>query len=384
MKIMLKSSSYLWDPDIYLYEGDIFSVRWYSVLFILGFIIGRFLVVGAYKREKKYDTTVDLQMLYMVFGILIGSRIGHVIFYEPEILSRGIIEVLSFWKGGLASHGAAIGILSGMAIYSFKVVVNDFRIKIKDRLRRGYNYLQVMDRMIIAVAIGCSLIRMGNFVNSETIGLQTQNSYGVLFVNPTEERIKNQLPFVKKVSFEETGKFYKNGQPFLNTKIFFDNEEYKETRIKNSIKKSLNYLHPQNVYSNSTVINPYKDEVKYQFKRNISDFYMEYETVGIYRHPAQLYESLTYLIIGIIMFIILKKYQLNLRHGSLLAFFFISAFLGRFILEYFKENQINNELYKLNNLLGLNLNLGQLLSIPFVVFGVYLFLRNIKKDPFLS
>ena len=384
MKIMLKSSSYLWDPDIYLYEGDIFSVRWYSVLFILGFIIGRFLVVGAYKREKKYDTTVDLQMLYMVFGILIGSRIGHVIFYEPEILSRGIIEVLSFWKGGLASHGAAIGILSGMAIYSFKVVVNDFRIKIKDRLRRGYNYLQVMDRMIIAVAIGCSLIRMGNFVNSETIGLQTHNSYGVLFVNPTEERIKNQLPFVKKVSFEETGKFYKNGQPFLNTKIFFDNEEYKETRIKNSIKKSLNYLHPQNVYSNSTVINPYKDEVKYQFKRNISDFYIEYETVGIYRHPAQLYESLTYLIIGIIMFIILKKYQLNLRHGSLLAFFFISAFLGRFILEYFKENQINNELYKLNNLLGLNLNLGQLLSIPFVVFGVYLFLRNIKKDPFLS
>ena len=384
MKIMLKSSSYLWDPDIYLYEGDMFSVRWYSILFILGFIIGRFLVVGAYKREKKYDTTVDLQMLYMVFGILIGSRIGHVIFYEPEILSRGIIEVLSFWKGGLASHGAAIGILSGMAIYSFKVVVNDFRIKIKDRLRRGYNYLQVMDRMIIAVAIGCSLIRMGNFVNSETIGLQTQNSYGVLFVNPTEERIKNQLPFVKKVSFEETGKFYKNGQPFLNTKIFFDNEEFKETRIKNSIKKSLNYLHPQNVYSNSTVINPYKDEVKYQFKRSTSDFYMEYETVGVYRHPAQLYESLTYLIIGIIMFIILKKYQLNLRHGSLLAFFFISAFLGRFILEYFKENQINNELYKLNNLLGLNLNLGQLLSIPFVVFGVYLFLRNIKKDPFLS
>ena len=182
---MLKSSSYLWDPNVYLYEGDIFSVRWYSVLFILGFIIGRFLVVGAYKREKKYDTTVDLQMLYMVFGILIGSRLGHVIFYEPDIFSRGIVEVFSFWKGGLASHGAAIGILTGMAIYSFKVDFKNFRIKIKDRLRRGYNYLQVMDRMIIAVAIGCALIRMGNFFNSETIGLQTQSSYGVLFVNPT-------------------------------------------------------------------------------------------------------------------------------------------------------------------------------------------------------
>ena len=318
---MLKSSSYLWDPDVYFYEGDLFSIRWYSVLFILGFIIGRFLVVGAYKREKKYDTTVDLQMLYMVFGILIGSRLGHVIFYEPEIFSRGIFEVFAFWKGGLASHGAAIGILTGMAIYSFKVDFKDFRIQIKDRLRRGYNYLQVMDRMIIAVAIGCALIRMGNFFNSETIGLQTQSSYGVLFVNPSKERIKSQLPYVKKVSFEETGRFYKNGQPFLNTKIFFDNEEYKETRIKNSIQKSINYLHPEYVYSNSTVINPFKDEVKYQFERNNSDFFMEYETVGVYRHPAQLYESLTYLIIGIIMFIILKKYQLKLRHGSLLALF---------------------------------------------------------------
>ena len=384
MKIMLKSSSYLWDPDVYLYEGDLFSIRWYSVLFILGFIIGRFLVVGAYKREKKYDTTVDLQMLYMVLGILIGSRLGHVIFYEPEIFSKGIVEVFAFWKGGLASHGAAIGILSGMAIYSFKVDFKDFRIQIKDRLRRGYNYLQVMDRMIIAVAIGCALIRMGNFFNSETIGLQTQSSYGVLFVNPSKERIKSQLPFVKKVSFYETGVFYKVGQPLLNTKIFFDNEEYKEDRIKESVKKTLINLHPEKVYANSSIINPFKGQVKYTFKRNNSDFFMEYETVGVYRHPAQLYESLTYLIIGIIMFIILKKYQLSLRHGSLLAFFFISAFLGRFILEYFKENQINNELYKLNDLLSLNLNLGQLLSIPFVVFGVYLFFRNIKKNPFIS
>ena len=216
-------------------------------MFILGFVIGRFLVVGAYKREKRYDTTVDLQMLYMVFGILIGSRLGHVIFYEPEILSRGIQEIFFFWKGGLASHGAAIGILSGMALYSFKIEINSFKINYIDRLRRGYNYLQVMDRMIIAVAIGCALIRLGNFVNSETIGLQTQSNYGLLFVNPTEERIIQQLPFVKKVSFKETGDFYKVGQPLLNTKIFFDNEEYKEDRIKESVKKTLITLHPKSI-----------------------------------------------------------------------------------------------------------------------------------------
>ena len=379
---MLFLPSILWDPNIFLYQGDFISVRWYSVLFISGFVIGRFLVVGAYKREKRYDTTVDLQMLYMVFGILIGSRLGHVIFYEPEILSRGIQEIFFFWKGGLASHGAAIGILSGMALYSFKIEINSFKINFIDRLRRGYNYLQVMDRMIIAVAIGCALIRMGNFFNSETIGLQTQSSYGVLFVNPSEERIKSQLPFVKKVSFYETGVFYKVGQPLLNTKIFFDNEEYKEDRIKESVKKTLINLHPEKVYANSSIINPFKGQVKYTFKRNNSNFYMEYETVGVYRHPAQLYESLIYLIIGIIMFIVLYRYTINLRHGSLLAFFFITAFGGRFFLEYFKENQVKNELLELNNLLGISLNLGQLLSIPFVLVGIYMFFYNRKSNSF--
>ena len=83
------------------------------------------------------------------------------------------------------------------------------------------------------------------------------------------------------------------------------------------------------------------------------------------------------------MFLILKKYKIKLRHGSLLAFFFITAFAGRFILEYFKENQVKNELFQLNNILGISLNLGQLLSIPFVVYGIYFFIRNIKKNPFL-
>ena len=172
MKIMLKSSSYLWDPDIYLYEGDIFSVRWYSVLFILGFIIGRFLVVGAYKREKKYDTTVDLQMLYMVFGILIGSRIGHVIFYEPEILSRGIIEVLSFWKGGLASHGAAIGIILGIIIFQF-----NYKLK---------STLWIFDKLTVPVTLGGVFIRLGNFINSEILGTYTNSNFGVIFENRGE------------------------------------------------------------------------------------------------------------------------------------------------------------------------------------------------------
>ena len=87
---MILQNSYLWfiiwHPDLFLFENDFFSLRWYSFLFALGFIVGRYIVVRSYKLENGYDLTVDKQMFYMVAGTLFGSRMGHVIFYEPEIL----------------------------------------------------------------------------------------------------------------------------------------------------------------------------------------------------------------------------------------------------------------------------------------------------------
>ena len=93
---MLSSPSFLWQPDVYLFESDFFSLRWYSVLFVLAFLIGRFIVVRSYKVEKRYDITVDIQLVFMILGTLIGSRVGHVIFYEPHILNRGVLEMFYF------------------------------------------------------------------------------------------------------------------------------------------------------------------------------------------------------------------------------------------------------------------------------------------------
>jgi prolipoprotein diacylglyceryl transferase len=372
----------LWHPDIYLFENDVFSIRWYSLLFISGFIIGRLIVVRSYKLEKGYDLTVDMQMIYMVLGTLIGSRMGHVFFYEPEILKRGYLELFFFWKSGLSSHGTAIGILLGMAIYSYRLEVKGLKFRLVDRLRRGYDFFQVMDRMIIAVAIGCALIRMGNFVNSEIIGLPTENDYGVLFVKPVEDRIKGQLPFVKRVHFEETGAFYAAGQAVINTKIYFEYEIYKEQRIRNSVQKRLDYLLPRQVNDYSHVINPCRAGLAHEFKRSPTQFVLEFESVGIYRHPAQLYESITYFLIGIFMFLIWRKQRTRLRPGSLLGFFFITAFVGRFLLEYVKENQVKNENIMINSELAIGLNLGQTLSIPFIVLGFYLLFRNVNGNSF--
>ena len=373
VSLQLNLWPYLWHPDIYIFQTDLFSLRWYSLLFALGFIIGRFIVVRSYKLEGGYGLTVDLQMFFMVLGTLFGSRMGHVLFYEPKILKRNFLELFYFWESGLASHGAAIGILLGMAFYSYRIEFSGFKIKIVDRLRRGYNYYQVMDRMIIAIAFGCAFIRMGNFINSEIIGKPTNADFGVVFTKPVEDRIKNQLPFVREVNFKKTGSNYETGKPNLQTTIVFENAAYMEERIRNSVEKRFKYILPKFNGEYSHVINPSGPSIDYSFYRSKELFELRFESVGINRHPAQLYEALNYALIGLLMFLIWNKHRRKLRPGSLLGFFFMTAFTGRFLLEFFKENQVNFEK-------ALFLNMGQLLCIPFFFLGIYIFFRNMKSN----
>ena len=366
--------SFVWHPDLFLFENDIFSLRWYSAFFLLGFIVGRFIVVRSYRLENGYNLTVDMQMFYMVTGTLIGSRMGHVIFYEPEILNTNFFKLFYFWESGLASHGAAIGILLGMALYSYKLIFLGFSLRFVDRLRRGYSYYQVMDRMVIAIALGCAFIRIGNFFNSEIIGKPTESNYGVVFTQPIEKKIKSQLPFVNHVSFSATDKYYELGKPILQTSIVFENNLYMEDRIRNSVEKRLKYILPNKISSYANVINPYQDSLNYSFHRTKDQFQLKFKSVGVNRHPAQLYEAFNYFILGVLLFLIWNKHRSKLRPGSLLGLFCIIAFSSRFFIERLKENQVTfeNSLY---------LNMGQILSIPMILLGFYFFYngKSIKK-----
>ena len=130
------------------------------------------------------------------------------------------------------------------------------------------------------------------------------------------------------------------------------------------------------------MINPWAAALVHEFKRSPTQFVLEFESVGVYRHPAQLYESIIYFLIGVFMFLLWQKYRIRLRPGSLLSFFFITAFMGRFLLEYVKENQVKNEVISINSELAIGLNLGQILSIPFIVLGFYLLFRNVNGNSF--
>ena len=363
--------SFVWQTGPFLFENDFFSLRWYSFLFALGFIVARFTVVKSYKLENGYDQTVEIQMLYMVAGTLIGSRMGHIIFYEPETLKTNFFKLFYFWEGGLASHGGAIGILVCMAIYSYQIKIYGFSIKFIDRKRRNYNYYQVMDRLVIPIALGCAFIRIGNFFNSEIIGKQTFTNYGIVFTQPIANKIKSQLPFVKNVNFNPTDKYYKPGLPILETSIEFENSFFMEERIRNSVEKRLKNVLPNKISTYTNVINPNQSSLIYSFHRNNDQFELRFKSVGVNRHPAQLYEAVKYLILWVVLFLIWNKHRSKLRPGSLLGLFCIIAFSSRFFIERLKENQVmfENSLY---------LNMGQILSIPMILLGFYFFFRTKK------
>jgi prolipoprotein diacylglyceryl transferase len=143
------------------------TVRWYGLLFAMAFIVGYKILTWMYKRDGKPENDVEQLTVYMIIGTVIGARLGHCLFYNPEYYLAHPIEILMVWKGGLASHGAAVGILISMYIYS--------------NLKKDQSYLWVMDRVVIATALGGSFIRLGNLFNSEIIGKPADVPWAFIF-----------------------------------------------------------------------------------------------------------------------------------------------------------------------------------------------------------
>jgi len=260
---MLILSYITWDVGPKLLNIGPFSVRWYGLLFAMAFIVGFKIMQWMYKRENKPGSDVEQLVIYAIVGTVIGARLGHCIFYNPEYYLANPLEILMVWKGGLASHGTSIGIPIAIYLYTKK---------------KKLSFLWQMDRVVIVTALGGSFIRLGNLFNSEIIGKAADVPWAFIF-----------------------------------------------TRVDN-----------------------------------------------VPRHPTQLYESLGYLIIFLILFFIYKKKYKQLNDGFIFGLFLILLFIFRIFVEFFKENQTGFEE-------GMAFNMGQLLSVPFVILGVILIVRSLKK-----
>lgn len=256
----------IWDVNPEIFSIGSFSIRWYGLLFASGFLVGQRIMSHIFRKEGLKETLLDSLLLTMVITTVIGARFGHFLFYEPEVLLKNPLQVITPPFAGLASHGAAIGILLGLFIYARS---------------KKINFLWVVDRIVITVALAGCFIRMGNLMNSEIVGKVTTMPWGFVFTH----------------NFEFT-----------------------------------------------------------QYPR----------------HPAQLYEAIACLVLCLLLFWIWNKRKAQTPQGLLLGIFLIWVFGLRFGIEFFKENQVafENEL---------TFNMGQILSVPAVLLGVFFLVYALKN-----
>lgn len=255
-----------WDVSPEIVSLGPLTFRWYGLLFALGFLFGLYIVRRMFQEEKAPETWLDKAFIYVVVGAVLGARLGHVFFYDWDYYSQHLIEIPQVWKGGLASHGGAIGVTLALWIFSVRVSKKSI--------------LWILDKVVVPTALAACFIRLGNLMNSEIIGKPTDVPWAFVF-----ERV---------------------------------------------------------------------DDVP--------------------RHPVQLYESLSYLAIFFILYTVYWKLDKRKQPGFVFGLFLALVFGVRILWEYFKESQGGIE-----SSFGNIMSTGQLLSVPFVLIGLYFVLRPNPK-----
>lgn len=261
----------VWNVDPVLFSLGPLSVRWYGLMFAIGFMVGYELVSRMFKHEGAPEKWLPILLIYVVVATIVGARLGHVFFYEWDYYSQHPLEIVKIWEGGLASHGGAIAIVLAVILYSIFVTKK--------------SPFWTFDKLVIAIALVGGLIRLGNLMNSEIYGCATDMPWGFMFIRSREW---HQL-------YE--------GQPV---------------------------------------------------------------------HPTQIYEALCYFALFALLMWMYWKKNAEERPGLIFGVFFIGIFLPRFFIEFIKNDQVAFEA-------DMTLNMGQLLSIPFVVAGLLMVIYSLIR-----
>ena len=251
------------------------DIRWYGIAFVLGFMIGLWIVQKIWKNEQLKEDWYDKLFFFVIVATIIGARLGHILFYNPGYYFSNPIEFFNFREGGLASHGGTLGIIIAIWIYSKYVTHRSM--------------LWTFDRLVVPVGFVAALIRMGNLMNHEIYGHATNLPWGFRFIE--------NIPY---------------------------------------------WLHGYDpIYS-------------------------------VASHPTQLYEAACYILTALICLHLYWKNKDYKFEGLIFGVFLIGIFLSRFFIEFLKNNQEEFEE-------GMFLNMGQLLSIPFIIAGFWLAYKGWDK-----
>jgi len=158
----------VWNADPVIFHIGEWSVRWYGLLFALGFVAGIYIMTRMFKKDGVNKEWLDSMFLYVVIGTIVGARLGHVFFYDWAYYKDHPAEIIKVWHGGLASHGGAIGIIIMLWIWSKKVTKKSI--------------LWALDRVVVPTALAGAFIRTGNLINSEIYGNATSVPWAFIFI----------------------------------------------------------------------------------------------------------------------------------------------------------------------------------------------------------
>jgi phosphatidylglycerol:prolipoprotein diacylglycerol transferase len=376
------------DPEFFTIPFLDRPVRWYGLLFALGFLISQQIMFYLYRKEGKPEKDVETLTIYMVIATILGARLGHVLFYEPDKYLANPLDILKIWEGGLASHGAAFGILFALWLYTKYDIKLKFFWIIKDLIgipysasakkvtRPNQNYLQVVDRIVIVVALTGCLIRFGNFMNSEIYGKPTHTDYGVIFTNNVSQvLVSNTSPIESlSVSRDATREANAEGYVPVSIELNFKNqpEILDEASLSRYIEGRFSEIVDTYTYVNEHILLTNSNQPDYALSKQADGHYTATVLAfGIPRHPTQLYESMTSLALCFLLFFIWTRRKEKTPAGLLLGLFLIILFGLRFVHELFKENQVAFED-------DMSLNMGQILSIPLIIAGVFILIRALR------
>ncbi len=161
------SNYFHWDIAPELISFSELSIGWYGIFFAAAFFFGFHIMRRVYSAEGKSLATLDTIFIYMVLGAVLGARLAHCLFYEPAYYLSNPLEIIKIWEGGLASHGGVVGMLIAMYVYA--------------KQTSDINFLWLLDRMTLVIALGSFFIRCGNFFNSEILGIATDVPWAIIF-----------------------------------------------------------------------------------------------------------------------------------------------------------------------------------------------------------
>ncbi len=346
----------IWNVDPEIFSG--FHIRWYGLFFAIGFFLSYICLKKIFVRENLTTNDADNLTFTTFFLLLIGLRLGHCLFYEPDVYFGPYLKLfqsdctfvssaaeavsasgctvtwhdlarwLMVWEGGLASHGGAIGLVCAFIWFSRK---------------SGKSFMWVMSRAAVVIPFTAFFVRMGNLMNSEIYGVATALPWGFVFVRDATitttaadlSNIMAQAGLVAADSVNSLQAFLSNCLPAGDVSF----ESLKDILLK------YHFLHPHQ-------------------ETAFVDACVQSGLLTT-NHPTQIYEALTYLATGGIL---VAYYQLRAKHNKLISDYVISAiaffmFFGtRFFVEFIKNNQVDFEE-------NMTLDMGQWLSLPFILCG---------------